>query len=214
MDVIKDRHSVRQYSDKKIEKEKRDALMTAVAQCNAGSGLHIQILFDEPKCFSGMKAHYGKFSGVKNYIALVGRKSPGLEEKAGYCGEQIVLKAQELGLNTCWVAVTHGKSAAEIRSDEKQVCLIALGYGENQGVPHTSRPLAEVCNCAEHMPEWFARGIEAALLAPTSMNQQKFYFELDGDTVRARRKGNGFYTKLDLGIVKYHFDAASGHKAV
>ena len=56
MDVIKDRHSVRQYSDKKIEKEKRDALMTAVAQCNAGSGLHIQILFDEPKCFSGMES--------------------------------------------------------------------------------------------------------------------------------------------------------------
>jgi hypothetical protein len=100
MDVMKDRHSVRQYSDKKIEKEKRDALMTAVAQCNAESELHIQILFDEPKCFSGMKAHYGKFSGVKNYIALVGRKNPGLAEKAGYCGEQIVLKAQELGLNT------------------------------------------------------------------------------------------------------------------
>ena len=43
---------------------------------------------------------YTSFSGVKNYIALIGKKSPNLEEACGYYGEKIVLRAQQLGLNT------------------------------------------------------------------------------------------------------------------
>lgn len=59
--------------------------------------------------------HYGKFSDVENHIELVGRKGAELEEKAGYYRERIVLKAQELGLNICWVAMTLGKSAAKTK---------------------------------------------------------------------------------------------------
>lgn len=77
MDIMKARHSVRQYKNKKIEEEKRDILNELIKQCNAVSGLHIQILFDEPECFDGMMAHYGKFTGVNNYVALVGKKTPG-----------------------------------------------------------------------------------------------------------------------------------------
>ena len=107
--------------------------------------------------------------------------------------------------------MTHGKSTAEIKSGEKLACIIALGYGETQGVPHKNKALAEVCNCADNMPLWFADGMEAALLAPTATNQQKFYFELNGDDVTLKVKGSGFYTKLDLGIVKCHFEMVSGH---
>lgn len=210
--AIIERHSVRQYKNKMIEEEKRKSLRDLVTNINSKSGMNIQILFDEPKCFNGMMAHYGKFAGVNNYIALVGKKSPKLDVAAGYFGEQIVLKAQELGLNTCWVAMTHGKSLAIVNNDEKQVCIISLGYGESVGVKHKSKEIAEVCNCADKMPEWFQKGIESALLAPTAMNQQKFYFTLKGDTVKAGIKGTGFYTKLDLGIVKYHFERESGHK--
>ena len=58
-------------------------------------------------------------------------------------------------------------------------------------------------------PYWFRKGVEAALLAPTAMNQQKFKFTLRGDTVSAKA-GMGFYTKVDLGIVKYHFELGAG----
>lgn len=157
-------------------------------------------------------AHYGKFDGVNNYIALVGKKSLKLDETLGYYGEQIVLKAQELGLNTCWAAMTHGKSKAQIGKGEKQVCLISLGYGKTTGTAHKSKKLSEVCNYKKDMPEWFLSGMEAALLAPTAMNQQKFYFELLTDNSIKITCGKGFYTKLDLGIVKYHFEAASGKR--
>lgn len=212
IELMKERHSVRQYTDKKIEREKREILNTLIAQINQKAGLHIQIIYDEPKCFNSIMAHYGKFDGVNNYIALVGKKSLKLDETLGYYGEQIVLKAQELGLNTCWVAMTHGKSKAQIGKGEKQVCLISLGYGKTTGTAHKSKKLSEVCNYKKDMPEWFLSGMEAALLAPTAMNQQKFYFELLTDNSIKITCGKGFYTKLDLGIVKYHFEVVSSKR--
>ena len=110
MDIMRERHSVRQYRNQKIETEKRAALEQVIGECNAESGLHIQIIYDEPKCFDSFMAHYGKFSGVSNYIALVGKKNDDLDETAGYYGERIVLRAQELGLNTCWVAMKTGRA--------------------------------------------------------------------------------------------------------
>ncbi len=214
LEIIKARHSVRAYENKPIEEEKRSVLNALTEQINRENGLNIQIIYDEPKCFDSFMAHYGKFSGTANYIAIVGKKSEKLDETLGYFGEMLVLKAQELGLNTCWVAMTHGKSRAKVESGEKEVCIIALGYGIGCGVEHKSKPLNELCNYGEALPEWFLKGMEAALTAPTAMNQQKFYFELTaGNTVKASCK-KGFYTKLDLGIVRYHFEAASGVKTV
>lgn len=210
-EVMKSRHSVRQYTDKKIEHEKRAILNELAKSCNSESGMNIQIIYDEPKCFDSFIAHYGKFSGCANYIAVVGKKSKDLDEKAGYYGERLVLKAQELGLNTCWVAMTHGKSAAKVEKGEKLAIIISLGYGKNQGVAHKSRQLSDVCNQTNEIPAWFAKGMEAVMLAPTAMNQQKFKFILNEDHVKAVATG-GFYSKIDLGIVKYHFEVVSGHK--
>ena len=212
LELMKQRHSVRQYKDIAIGPEQRIALNHLIEEINGEAGLHIQIFYDEPQCFDSMMAHYGKFSGVKNYIALVGKKSPKLEEALGYYGEKIFLNVQELGLNSCWVAMTHGKSQADVRKGEKQICLIAFGHSETQGAPHKNKPLQAVCNRTENMPEWFLNGMEAALLAPTAMNQQKFFFELFSDSKVNAVCGKGFYTKLDLGIVKYHFEIASGRK--
>lgn len=209
MEVIKARHSVRQYEDRKVPAEIREQLQAEVDAINKESGLHIQILFDEPRCFNSMMAHYGKFSGVQNYIALVGPKGSKLEEQVGYYGERLVLLAQSLGLNTCWVAMTHGKSAAQIGAGERQACLISLGYGSTQGVPHVSKPMEQLVKADGELPDWFREGMEAVMLAPTAMNQQKFLFTLQGDKVTATA-GRGFYTGMDLGIARYHYEAVTG----
>ena len=205
------RHSVRQYTDRAIEPEKRADLSDFIAQINAKAGTHIQILYDEPRCFDSLMAHYGKFTGVKNYIALVGKKSADLDRTQGYWGEAVVLYAQALGLNSCWVAMTHGKSRAVVAPGEKQVCLIALGYGSTQGTAHTSKPVSELSS-GENVPDWFRSGIETAQLAPTAMNQQKFWFSFEPDGKVKSISGSGFYTKLDLGIAQYHFELGSGKK--
>ena len=210
MEAIKKRHSVRSYSDKAIEPEKKQALTEKIEEINAQSGLHIQLICDEPKAFDGFMAHYGKFSGVTNYFALIGKKSDDLSEKCGYYGEQLVLLAQQLGLNTCWVAMTYTKvkSAYQIDAGEKLVIVISLGYGNTQGVAHKSKAAVDVSN-ADMQTDWFAKGVDAALLAPTAMNQQKFRFEKRGDKVMATA-GTGFYSKIDLGIAKLHFEIGAG----
>lgn len=210
LELMKNRHSVRSYTDKKIEGEVKENLEAFIQQCNREGDLHMQLIVDEPECFSTMMAHYGKFSNVKNYIAVVGKKSADLDERCGYYGEKVVLHAQGLGLNTCWVALTFSKSKAVFKVDggEKLCLVIALGYGETAGVSHKSKSVQDVSD-AHEMPQWFKKGVEAALLAPTAMNQQKFTFHLDGNEVHAKA-GLGFYSKIDLGIVKYHFEAIAG----
>ena len=213
-EAIKSRHSVRYYKDEPISEEARAKLEALIGACNAESGLHIQLIVNDPECFNTLMAHYGMFKNVKNYIAIVGPKSMSdLDERGGYFGQKIVIAAQMLGLNTCWVAGTYrrGKCKADLEAGEKIVCVIAIGYGENEGTKHRSKPLAKVCDVAEaDMPVWFKNGVKAAMMAPTAMNQQKFMISLDGEEP-VITAGAGPMTKIDLGIVKYNFEAASGH---
>lgn len=210
-ELIKNRHSVRQYDNKKIESEKREILNELISKINQEAILHIQAVYDEPEAFNTFMAHYGKFTGVSNYIALIGVK--GQDEKIGYYGEQIVLKAQELGLNTCWVAMTYGKGKAQVNKNKKEkiYCVLSIGYGKTQGVRHKIKTINEVSNVSDNTPDWFKKGVEYALLAPTAMNQQKFKFIYDNDKVIVKR-GKGVYSKIDLGIVKYHFELGSNTK--
>ena len=101
-EAIKARHSVRQFKDMPIGEEESKRLREVIDECNRKSGLNIQLVQNDPECFSTFLAHYGKFKNANNYIALVGKSSlDDLDELAGYYGERIVLEAQMLGLNTC-----------------------------------------------------------------------------------------------------------------
>lgn len=211
IDAIKERHSVRAYLDKEIEEEKLQILRQDIDKCNEEGDLHFQLVLNEPEAFKSTLAHYGKFRGVKNYIACVGKKAKDLSERVGYYGERLVLLLQTLNLNTCWVALTFKKvpNVFEIKEDEELVCVISFGYGETQGKPHKIKKYEDVCK-VKNPPEWFKKGVEAALLAPTAINQQKFKISLTEDKVEIKRYGLGIYTKIDLGIVKYHFEVGSG----
>ncbi len=210
MEIIEARHSVRRYLDIKIPQEKRKILDKNCSEINANSGLNIQILYDEPRCFDSLLAFYGRFEGVRNYIAIIGPEGDALDEKAGYYGQQLVLTAQEIGLNTCWVAITHGKSQAKIGPGEKQAILISLGYGVNQGIPHKNRNMKSAIVLSEDDPHWYKEGVKAALLAPTALNQQKFFIARKGELAKITVP-LGMFTQIDLGIVKYNFEYATGH---
>ena len=209
MDVIRNRHSVRQFTDKPLEGSAVDLLKEEIDLCNRESGFHFQLIINEPEAFQAEKPSYGQFKGCRNYLAIIGPK--GRDEDAGYYGERIVLKAQESGINSCWVALTYkkGKARGKILPHEKYYMVIALGYGVSEGVTHRGKTITDVSDYKAGDPEWYKKGLEAAILAPTAINQQKFRFERSGDKVKAMVSGLGFYTKVDLGIVKYHFEAGS-----
>lgn len=214
MEAIDARHSVRAYKGTPIPHDVREQLDALVSECNKESGLNITVAYDDPAGFDSRLAHYGSFSNVNNYIILKGSKRSDFDFVCGYYGEKIVLKAQQLGLNTCWTALTFNKKKVKelVPAGEKLCMVIALGYGETQGHPHKGKSMYDVINVKGGMPEWFVAGVEAALKAPTAVNQQKFCFMLENDEPSVRVKGLGTYTKVDLGIAAYHFEAASGKK--
>ncbi len=212
-EVIRSRHSVRKYISKAITADVVATLQAKVDACNAEGDLHIQLVLNEKKAFTGLLS-YGSFSGVENYFVMVGKKTDDLDERIGYYGEQLVLLSQTLGLNTCWVGLSYRKTDAYVVGEgEKLVCVIALGYGQTQGVAHKIKSVEQVSNCDTSTPGWFRKGVEMALLAPTAVNQQKFFFEYlgrdggDQERVAARRKFSLVgYTAVDLGIAKFHFE--------
>ena len=217
-EAIVARHSVRAYKDQPLAEDVVKVLEEKIAVLNRETKLHIQLIRNEPKAFLGTLAKYARFRNVSNYIVMAGRKGDDLDERVGYYGEQLVLLAQTLGLNTCWVGLSYSKVPGTyvLNEGEKIACYIAIGYGETQGVGHKIKTVEQVSNMSDVTPSWFRKGVEAALLAPTAVNQQKFYFEYVGmkngrHQVRAKK---GFsiigYTQMDLGIAKYHFEIGAG----
>ena len=217
-EAIEARHSVRAYKDQPLSEEIVKVLEDEIVKLNNEGQLHIQLICNEPKAFQGTMAKYGKFRNVNNYLVMAGKKSEDLDERVGYYGEHLVLFAQTLGLNTCWVGLSYSKVPRTyvLDKDEKIACYIAIGYGETQGSGHKIKTVEQVSNASDITPSWFKKGIEAALLAPTAVNQQKFSFEYVGMSnnrhqVRAKK---GFsmigYTQMDLGIAKYHFEVGAG----
>ena len=214
LEAIKARHSVRKYTPTPIEAQKAAVLRAEIEKANAESGLNIQLVLDEPKSFSTGMWKYGQFSGVNNYLVMAGPKGSDAEQKIGYYGERLVLLAQTIGLNSCWVGLTYKKipGTYTLRSGDTVHCVIALGYGTTPGIQHPLKPASQFFEAQDPVPEWFSRGLEAALLAPTAVNQQKFRFILHpGDKVQAQTLFSmAGYTNVDLGIVKYHFEVAAG----
>ena len=207
-EAIEARHSVRHFEDRPIADDVVAMLEEEIASVNRRSGLHIQLFVNEPEAFAAGKTGYGQFKGCRNYLAMVGPR--GCEEEVGYWGEHLVLLAQQLGLNSCWVGLTYkkGKVADDENDGEKRYLVIALGYGVTQGVPRRSKAVEKVSDADAASPRWYRRGIEAALLAPTAINQQKFRFSRKGDVVTLRA-GLGPYAKVDRGIAKYHFEVGA-----
>ena len=211
-EAILARHSVRRYLDRPLEPEKVAAIQAALERINTETGLHIQLVLNEPRAFSAGILKYGAFAGVANYLVMAGQKGDAVAETVGYYGEELVLLAQTLGLNTCWVGLTYKKipGTFELRPGEKIHCVISLGYGENPGVQHPIRPRERFYEIegGGSAPDWFLAGLDAAILAPTAVNQLKFKFILHPEhVVEAKRLFSPFgYTHMDLGIVKYHFE--------
>lgn len=210
-EATQQRHSVRAYQDKPLAKEAVNTLKERISAINKATGLHIQLVTGEPKAFQSRLAKYGSFSNVTSYLVMAGLPSDCLEEQIGYYGEELVIMAQQMGVNSCWVGLTYKliPEYVSLAPGEKVVCVIALGYGASEGRQHKNKTMQQVSNIGADSPAWFAFAVQTALNAPTAVNQQKFHFELqkDGVTVKASTRFSlAGYTKVDLGIVKYHFE--------
>ena len=224
LEAIDARHAIRAYTDDPVAPDALAQLAAEIEACNAESGLHIQMAAGLDDAFLGLKTHYGRFKGVHNAIALIGAvvlgdgdgagstlqsfkdaegtpvspEAAALQERVGYYGERLVLRAVQLGLDTSW-AVLDGAENVDpadawwtLGDGESLVWVIAFGHGARPGGRRRTKPIEELASVVKgdgesttdtpvslsDAPDWFRAGMEAAMKAPTSLSQQPFHFTL------------------------------------
>ncbi len=215
IDAIRQRHSVRQYKADRIEDKKVALIKAKIDELNAEGDLNLQFIEDADKTYNKLFNRVSGLGSAPSVIACVGKDDKSLDQRVGYYGEKLVLYAQTLGLNTCWTGTFNRKNiSADIPDGERLVISIAIGYGKDSGKEHKSKSKEQLSASSAQRPEWFEKGVEMALLAPTAINQQKFLIKLnDDETVEFIDKG-GVLSQVDLGIVKCHFEIGSGKKQI
>lgn len=210
-EAIKERHMVRKYTDRAIPTDIVELLNERIAENNKKYDLALTLVIGNSDGIGGM-AKLLLTKTVNNYIVLAGADTQELDEKLGYCGADLILYAQTLGLNTWWVGgMFNGKGALNNLSDKNVRVngVIAVGYGQTQGVPHKSKAAAEISEYNGDKPQWFVDGVNALLYAPTALNKQPYIVKGDGNKVSISA-GSGRFSGIDLGIGKYHFEVGAG----
>ncbi len=210
-EAMEKRHTVRSYQNTAIEGETLAELTELIAELNQKGGLHMQLVNGRENAFDDFIIHYGKWTGVTNYIAMVGEDREDLDERLGYYGEQIVLWAQMYGLRTGWLDTQpkNETNAFEIGEGERHVLSLAIGYSETDGKGPKAAKIEDLSVVEGEAPEWFYEGMKYAALAPTAGNQRLFRIKWDGEGVSISSVP-GFLEKVDLGIAKYHFELGAG----
>ncbi len=210
--AIECRHTVRRYTKQPIPEPICRQLCMRIAQNNADYGINLCLVTENIQAF-GMALRLFLAKGVRNYIILAANDTADAAEKIGYCGADIMLFAQTLGLNSWWVGGTFSRKGiqknAKIAKSHKIYGIIALGYGAMQGTAHKSKKPEEISHYEGAAPEWFTNGIRALLLAPTALNKQAFTVLGKGNQIMISCD-NGIFSGIDLGIGKYHFEVGAG----
>jgi hypothetical protein len=211
LNLIDQRHSIRRYRTDPIKPEHVEILCEVIDRCNDLGHLKMELRLNDPTPFRSWLSHYGLFSNVQNYIALIGLNAEDLDDRIGYYGELVVLQATALGLGTCWVAGTYDKrqSRVSLSPEEKLIAVIAIGYPQQTGSSRKTKPISELSRSVEPSPAWFEQGMMAVQKAPTALNQQRFLFVNDGERITASA-GKGAYPEVGLGIAKLHFEIGAG----
>ena len=217
--LMRNRHDVRAYTNKPLPPDIVERLQKEIDAVNEITGMHVQLVQNDPKGISGFMAAYEKFRNVKNYLVMMGPNNARLDEQCGYFGEHLVLIAQHLGLNTCWSGLGFNRKKGNFtKADgDRAAIAIAIGYGENQGASKEMKSASEISNLDANSPEWFRSGIEAVRLAPTVLDEQGIRIDLlpesapDGRRyVRCIAAEKGHFNYIDYGIARYHFETIAG----
>ena len=195
-EAMQKRHMVRKYTDKPLSDEIIAKINERIELNNKTYNLNMKLMINNSKGVSSiMKLIMAK--GVNNFIILAGDVSGNLDERLGYSGADIMLYAQTLGLNTWWVGGTFNRSVSSYVDNKKVTGIIAIGYGQTQGVPHKSKNVEDVSKYeGTIIPSWFISGVDGALLAPTALNKQDFMLIGNGNRVKIECS-NGIHFFVD-----------------
>jgi nitroreductase len=223
--AIDRRISRRAYVASPLNEDTANGLRALMDRYNNAAGLNMWLVVGDGGAFKNARKTYGFFSGVDNYVALVGDPHDfGEEERSGYYGQLLILEATLKGLGTCWVGGTFDRNAVPIALDKGRSvpCVITVGEVEDELSKREktikritkrrgSKPIADMVTTAEQPPDWFTAGMRAVQKAPSAVNRQPVTFSyMDGVVTAAVSDVNADRIWYDLGIAKLHFEIGAG----
>ena len=145
-EAIKQRHMVRKYTDKKIPVDLVELLNARIEENNKKYGLNLKLVIGNADGIAGI-AKLLLAKEVNNYFVLAGTDTPDLDEKLGYCGADLILYAQTLGLNTWWVGGMYNGNGAKKNLKNQNVRVngvIAVGYGDIDPAKPKRKQVADI----------------------------------------------------------------------
>ncbi|MFV0379926.1 MAG: nitroreductase family protein [Anaerorhabdus sp.] len=218
IECISNRKSRRSFTTTIVSEDKINLIKNKINEINKKSGLSFELIEDASDCFDGMKS-YGLFKNVRSLVVLKGKKdNRHLFENIGYYGEELVLYLTHLLLGTCWVGGTYKPSDSWLSNEEETACVIVFGEVDDKldlkeksfrKLVHLKQKTISQLSTYDKPEKWFIEGMRAVQLAPSALNRQPVHFTLKNNNVSAKVTSENKYSLIDLGIAKYHFEAAS-----
>lgn len=135
--LIEHRKSFREFTDKQVFFGDLDKIRAYYS--NSARRLFPEIktelwIFgtDARAALEGAAGYNSFLVGAPQYMVLLSEKHPYTHMNAGYIMEDLILKATEMDLNTCWLTFADSeivKKALAIESDLEVAAIAAFGYG-------------------------------------------------------------------------------------
>ncbi|MCH5227161.1 MAG: hypothetical protein J1F16_05010 [Muribaculaceae bacterium] len=228
MDIIqamKERKSVRSYSSQPLSREQVALLQEAVKQSYTLFGGHITIKLKRFDIDGDFKpSTYGVIKGASDFFLMGIANDEASALTAGFQFEQVVLKAWQMGLGTCWIAGTY--KGSQFDKDEKWPdgeslkIICPVGIPEKQRLfekvmrftvgSNNRKPFSELFfegnfNQPLNPESKFGESLEMLRLAPSSTNSQPWRVIVKDNTVHFYYKPKSPIAVLDMGIGICHF---------
>lgn len=140
--LITERKSVRDYKKTKVSEKNINKILEYSINCGKLiSTIENEIIIkdnDKDNVFdilNGTAGYLGRMIEAPHYLIILSDKNEYYVENTGYLGEKILLKAFDLGVNSCWITFPNSdiiKEKLNITTNKEVCALIALGYDANK----------------------------------------------------------------------------------
>lgn len=226
IEAIKGRRSVRTYTGGHLSIEQHNQLEKAISEATSPFGGSVTIRLKSFDLKDGYNpSTYGMIKGAVDFFLLGIADSKESLLTAGFRFEQVVLKAWQLGLGTCWIAATFKGTDFDRDNawpDGEELKIISpVGMAKGQSMQEkitraiigskNRKPFDELFFDGNFQTPYtsdsrFGEALEMLRLAPSSTNSQPWRALVCGDTVHFYYKPKSKISVLDCGIGLCHFN--------
>lgn len=225
VEAIRERRSVRSFNGEPLSDSMHDRLTESISRIYNPFGGNYSIRLKRFDLANGYRpTTYGVIRGANDFFLIGIADDETSALAAGFGFEQVVLKAWQLGLGTCWIAATfkgtdfdNGQSwpdgerlrivcpvgvAAGKSMMEK---ITRLAVGSNKRKPFSDLFFTDGFSRPLPAGSRFDEALEMLRLAPSSTNSQPWRALIEGDTVHFYCVPKSRASVLDCGIGICHF---------